>query len=91
MQSQTKRNDIFVSLLNSNDLAKIGCSLEDYTCAESDYLDWIINEQHSWTEVAATSGNVWYISVSGDLYSQNYDRTHGIRPVVTISKLALID
>jgi surface protein len=95
----TKNYSISGNLISLQDLKSLGCTIsEDYstgegfTCAQSPYKSWLVNNQWWWTRSASssTSSKVWLMQSDGTLvdYSYYYYRNHGAgtRPVITKSK-----
>ena len=103
LQTETGASTITGDLITLQDLKKLGCVFPaDYsyvftsserTCQDSDYADWLINNQFWWTRSAASdeASRVWYVLSSGYLSTTDIGMPYlfGIRPVITISKDAL--
>ena len=92
--------DVSGDLITLSQLKSLGCDInDDYsddttrTCINSGYKSWLINGQYWWTKSSAV-GNavyVWFVYNTGKLTYTSYDYSgNGIRPVITISKDALV-
>ena len=87
-------------LISLKDLGTLGCSVSsdytyvgnfDYSCKNSPYKSWLVNNQDWWTRSATTKENlVWYVGDDGYLSGGVYKYTFiTVRPVITISKESL--
>ena len=93
---------ITADLITLKQLERLGCIIPedynlgeaewgDYTCAESEYSEWLINGQSWWTRSAesAMSSYVWMMYGAGVLSTSDNIEGNGVRPVITISKESL--
>lgn len=91
-------NDDYISgdLITVNELINLGCMmLNNYSsigsCSNSVHNDWLINEQSWWTSSAFSndSSSVYFVNSTHNIYYISFERSAGIRPVITISKKTL--
>lgn len=95
LKSILKENIISVDLITLKDLKNIGCTINDdytyssnLTCTDSEYANWIINNQWWWTKSAYSTEHdrVFIISDTGKIsYGGGCYFANGIRPVIKLS------
>jgi hypothetical protein len=93
LKNVTSENNISGNLITMNELKVLGCKInnnysytDDLTCVNSEYKDWLINDQFWWTRSAEPNdvNNVWIVYDEGRLsYDIGY-HSFGVRPVITI-------
>ena len=92
--------DVVGNIITLSELGILGCTIpSDYandsggwTCNNSQYSEWLVNNQYWWTR-SAYSENAHYIwmvkgsgSLNADWYDNSADDEIGVRPTITISK-----
>ena len=100
LQTKITAEDLYADLITLKQLEALECKIpENYgdgpekSCYDSSYAEWLINGQSWWTKSAQANSLdlVWNVSTTGYLSQHGSIFTHGVRPVITISKNALKD
>lgn len=97
---RTKITDkaLYADLITLKQLEALECKIPenygdgpDKNCYDSSYAEWLINGQSWWTKSAQANSFdlVWNVSTTGYLSQHGSMFTHGVRPVITISKETL--
>ena len=102
LSSVTGDTTLIGNLITSTELKTLGCIINvsysldgDESCVDSQYADWIVNNQSWWTRSALSDNSVWIVDNVGNLSYDYYDGYvsehvgHGVRPVITVSKQTL--
>ena len=91
LQGETGDSSISGGLITFAQLETLGCDVSSsYTCADSEYADWLINGQWIWIGNAYSNAYAYSMVDGGRLTNGGfYDGGNGVRPVITISKSAL--
>lgn len=85
-------------LITLKKLKVLGCNIIDSyswsssaNCLNTEYDTWLNTRQRWWTKSASTGGEaIWIVHIDKSLQTNIYTVKNGVRPVITISKDALV-
>jgi surface protein len=98
LKEETAVENLYGDLITLSELKALECLIpENYgsgtskSCADSSYVDWLVNGQSWWTHSANADSPdiIWNVGATGYLSQHGNIFSHGVRPTITISKEAL--